>query len=130
MTGLLRKPTSAFLLVAMILWVSCERSPRHERADITLHNGTTQSFAWATVFIGDNKIEFGVLDPNAPVGGGATYMYFDKPITEQVRVKLIDTNHKTNEFVVSVKGVYDPKRVGELVLDVTPTGVIPRFDPL
>ena len=116
------------LAVTLMLDMSCGRIVERERVNVSLRNSSTQSFDWAEVYFGENKIAFGVLGGGG--GGGKTYLYYEKPVTEQARIKLIDTNHNTNEYVVSVKGVYDPKKPGTLVFEITPKGVVPHFTPL
>lgn len=116
------------LAVTLMLDVSCGRMAEKERVHISLRNSSTQSFDWAEVYFGENKITLGVLGGGG--GGGATYLDYQEPVTDQVRIKLIDSDHKTNDYVVSVAGVYDPKKPGILVLEITPKGIVPHFEPL
>jgi hypothetical protein len=107
----------------LIIGTSCAKKPS---VHLSITNSSTQSIEWAWLDLGKDTVEFGVIGGG---GGGATYMFYPKPIPQQVRLRLVDEARRTNAFDVSLVGVYSPGQSGVLDFEITQSGITPHLNP-
>jgi hypothetical protein len=111
-------------LSLLVIGASCAEKPS---VHLSITNSSTQIIEWAWLDLDRDTVEFGVIGGGG--GGGKTYMYYQKPIPQRVRLRLVDQARRTNDFDVSLGGVYTPGRSGVLNFDITSSGITPQFRP-